>query len=146
MRIVLEVPGLPVPQGGMRAFARGNKAYVTHKNPQGLGDYRARVSEAAAKAMNGQPPTTAGVRVVVTFHMPRPKSHYGTGKNEGVRKMNAPYIHTKRPDIDKLARSFLDAITSIIVADDSQVFSLWADKVYAEATCTKAAIEFVEAA
>lgn len=35
-----------------------------------------------------------------------------------------------KPDIDKLVRSTLDALTGVLFADDSQVVKLMADKVY----------------
>lgn len=41
------------------------------------------------------------------------------------------YPHTKMPDLDKLARLVLDALTGIVYADDSQVAAIYASKVYA---------------
>ncbi len=55
------------------------------------------------------------------FRMPRPKS---TPK--------ATPAAVKRPDLDKLARAVLDAITGTVLVDDSQVVDLSASKRLAE--------------
>lgn len=124
------VPGRPVPQGGMKAFARGNRAFVTHSKPKELGDYRARVAIAAQNA--GARIIDGPVSLTVTFVMPRPKSHYGTGRNAGVIKPSAPYYVTTKPDVDKLLRSLFDALTSVAIRDDSQVVMVTMSKVYAD--------------
>ena len=72
--------------------------------------------------------------LILTFYMPRPKSHYGTGRNKDKLKDKAPYQHTQKPDIDNLTKAVMDAITVLNVwRDDSQVVSvratkLWSDK------------------
>ena len=66
--------------------------------------------------------TTDPVRVRLRFAMPRPKS---------LSRLASHRPHTKRPDVDKLARAALDALTGVIFKDDSQVFSLHAVKRYA---------------
>ncbi len=58
------------------------------------------------------------VTVALEFVLPRPKS---------APKTRTPAA-TKRPDVDKLARAILDAITGICVADDAQVTHLCAKK------------------
>lgn len=122
------MPGKPVPQGGMTAFAKGNKAFVVHKKPKELGDYRARVAVAAQHA--GAVPITGPISVVVAFTLPRPKNHFGTGRNEHVLKASAPAWPTKNPDIDKLLRSLLDALTGVCFNDDNQVVQVAVTKGY----------------
>jgi len=56
--------------------------------------------------------------LAVTFWLPRPAS---------VRR----YDPTTRPDVDKLARCVLDALTGVLYADDSHVVELYARKRYA---------------
>lgn len=50
------------------------------------------------------------VRMVFTFT--RPRSHYRTGKNAHLLRDNAPLRPTGAPDLDKLARSSCDALTT----------------------------------
>jgi Holliday junction resolvase RusA-like endonuclease len=63
----------------------------------------------------------APVAVGLRFYMPRPKS-----------KKKAVFPTTK-PDIDKLARAALDALSTVVFRDDAQVIALQARKVYADA-------------
>lgn len=128
--ISFRVPGVPVQQGSMNAFVVNGRAVVTHKSPKALKDYRARVAVAAEIA--GARCTRGPVSVRVSFYMQRPKSHFGTGRNEGVLKDSAPRYCTTTPDVDKLARSILDALTGVCFNDDSQVVELRAVRLYAD--------------
>ena len=64
---------------------------------------------------------TGWVDVSICFALPRPKSL--------AKKVT---WHLKRPDIDKLSRAALDALSGVIWRDDSQVVKLHATKYYAE--------------
>ena len=46
-------------------------------------------------------------RVDGTLHFKRPKSHF---KDSGVKRPDAPSRHTKRPDVDNLAKYVLDSL------------------------------------
>ena len=66
-----------------------------------------------------------------TFRLPRPKGHYGTGRNAGLLKPSAPWYPAGRPDLDKLLRSTLDALGEAgIWGDDAQVVTIAASKHY----------------
>ncbi len=54
--------------------------------------------------------------------MPRPVST--------PKRVTPPAV--KKPDLDKLARAILDALTHTVIADDSQVVELYAHKRLAE--------------
>lgn len=120
-RVSFWVPGSPAPQGS-KAFkgTRGGRAILVESS-RALGPWRERVALVAHQAMRdagNAGPYTGAVVVDLAFVLPRPKS--------------APKLKvvaaTKRPDLDKLARACLDAITGVIVADDSQVVGLRAAK------------------
>jgi len=64
----------------------------------------------------------------VAFIMPRPKSHYGTGKNSGAPKPSAPTYHTQKPDLDNPVKFVKDCLNGVCWRDDSQVVSLIASK------------------
>jgi crossover junction endodeoxyribonuclease RusA len=71
------------------------------------------------------------VTVSVEFLLPRPKSHL---KVSGLVKDSAPEHVTTVPDVDKLLRSTLDALTkAAVIVDDSRVVAVWAVKKYAKA-------------
>ena len=125
----LTVPGIPVPQGSSRAFIRGGRAIVTSANAR-LRPWRSTVTAAAAEAHKDAPPISGPVRVRLGFTFPRPAGHFG---KRGLRS-SAPAYPAVRPDLDKLVRAVLDALTeSGCIRDDAQVVSLFAGKVYGEA-------------
>ena len=88
------------------------------------------MSMAAKEAIQGFGPTRDAVRVYVSFVFASPNGHFGTGRNAGVLKSSAPTNKVTRPDVDKLLRAVLDAITGIVFMDDSQVVKAEASKVF----------------
>ena len=95
-----------------------------------VGPWRERV---ALAAHNAEPAMLTGaLSVTLEFYFPRPKSHYRTGRNAHLLRDAAPDYPTGKPDIDKLARAILDALTGIWWDDDSRVVSLEAVKIYVD--------------
>lgn len=114
------VPGLPQAQGNMIKGRWGG----THDTNKNLLPWReaiiARIHESG-----WQPILHGAITVTMLFVLPRPKRHYGTGRNAGIRKAAAPLLHTKAPDADKLQRSVGDALTqSGVIRDDAQI-AVW---------------------
>lgn len=138
----------------MRAFTRGNgrRVGMTHTNEQELRGFRELVAVCALDA--GARPLPGAVSLTVTFVFPRPKSHFGQGRNAGVLKDSAPRHMTKMPDVDKCVRSVSDSLIDIAFHDDSQITQVTARKVYvtpnSEGTmnfpmpCTEVAIAYLE--
>lgn len=131
--------GRPVGQGNHRQ----NRWGAAYEATKGHAAWRTELIRAATQAMNDldNPWTTLtdAVHVGVTFYGPRPASHYGTGRNAGILKADAPmYPITKDTgrglsDIDKLCRSVLDALTiANVIADDALVTDLLPRKRFAE--------------
>ena len=88
-------------------------------------------------------PVLAGpLFVEIIFWLPRPKSHYRTGKFAGELKPNAPThsVSSGSGDLDKLIRCTLDGLQAkcggTVFEDDSQVVALVAEKRYVTATST----------
>lgn len=123
------VAGTPKPQGSKRAFNRPGSKHPTMVESAGeaLKDWRASVRYTAA-AHSRQ--IKGAVDVHLTFQFVRPKSHFGSGANSAVLKPSAPLQHTKKPDIDKLTRAVLDALTNVAIEDDSSVVGLQVQKRY----------------
>lgn len=114
------VPGKPEPQGSAKAYRVGNRAVVTHDNERVM-PWRAVVA-AHLHSPGGILHPTGPVGVEITFVMPRRKAE---------PKRDKP-AHTRRPDIDKLLRAILDAMTGVVYADDSQVTHVSATKYTAD--------------
>jgi len=116
--VAFRVQGTPAPQGSKRGFVVKGRAIVTDTNPAPLRTWREDVKHAATDAMNGAMPLDGPVQVLVTFVLLKPKTV----------KRDLPHV---RPDIDKLARSTCDALTSAgVYGDDAQIVDLHVRKVY----------------
>jgi crossover junction endodeoxyribonuclease RusA len=125
------VEGKPETKGSTRAFVVGGRARITNDNPRAKG-WAALVTRAARQAMSGSAPLDGAVKVRLLFAMPRPAAHWRTrgGKPTQDAKANAPDVPTTRPDVDKLVRCALDALTGVVFRDDTQVVELYAQKFY----------------
>jgi Holliday junction resolvase RusA-like endonuclease len=78
-------------------------------------------------------PLAGAVACEITFRMPRPQGHYGTGRNAGQVRKGAPDFPASKPDLDKLCRAVLDGLTDGGAwKDDGQVVMLLAGKIYPE--------------
>jgi crossover junction endodeoxyribonuclease RusA len=128
------VRGRPVAQGNAKAFVVGKRAVVVTGAGKGpLADWRQAIAEEARQVAGSRPVLTGPVMVVARFVVQRPRSHYlpaNRRRPEPVLRLDAPKYSIAKPDADKLARALLDAITSVLIRDDSQVASLQAVKVY----------------
>ena len=125
--VTFTIDGLPVPKGRPKFSSRGGFARVY--TPKKTADYEAQVKAAAEQAMQREPLETP-VSVYLYFRLPIPQSYSKTAK-EGC--LSGFKRHTKRPDLDNLAKSVLDALNEVVWADDSQIVSLHITKVYASA-------------
>lgn len=75
-------------------------------------------------------PLEGAVEVVMFFRMPRPKSHYRSGRNAHLLRNDAPKL-PKRADVDNLAKAVLDEMHGHAFHDDAQVTALMVRKRYA---------------
>jgi Holliday junction resolvase RusA-like endonuclease len=119
------VPGVPAPQGSKVRTKWG----VREDNPA-TRPWRTSVAWEATAAMQGREPLTGPLFLAVTFFFPRPKNHFGSGRNSDVLKPSAPTFHTAKPDCDKLIRAIGDSLTGIVCRDDSQIAVVMAYKMY----------------
>jgi len=111
--VELFVPGRPAPQGSKRHVGNG----ILVESSKAVAPWRTTVAWHAAQTHTAAP-LDGPLAVHIEFVMPRPA---------GCPKRTTPPA-VKRPDIDKLARAVLDAITDVVVRDDSQIVDLHATK------------------
>lgn len=104
-------------------------AHVHHVQGAALALWRAELRNAAINA--GAEKILAPLFVTIHFGIPRPKSQTELKHGKRVPKMQYWYARpAKQPDIDKLVRAVLDALTGVCYDDDAQVVMLLATKQY----------------
>lgn len=140
--IAFTVLGRPQPAGSKRAFAVRKGGVPTGRvaitdDAKKSRPWKQEVAGAARIAFyedagHRRPSAllTGPVTVRVEFFFARPKGHYGTGRNARVVKASAPDFPAVKPDIDKLSRAVMDALTGVVWRDDAQVVTKLATKRY----------------
>jgi len=102
----------PVPQGSKRHVGRG----IMVEQSTNLKPWREAVRQEALKTNASM--ALGPVFLKLAFRFARPKSHFNA---KGQLKPSAPKHFITKPDIDKVERSTLDALTGVLFKDDSQV-------------------------
>jgi len=128
------VRGQPVPQGSVRAYVRGDRAVVTSVTTP-LALWRHAISIGALEAMAGDGPWSGPVGLALGFTFPRPASHFLPANSRRAvpeLRLGAPEYVATAPDLDKLYRAVLDALTGVLYLDDRQVVRLSGDKSYGD--------------
>ncbi len=128
--VTFTVAGLPQPKGSAKAFVplkwareavavgKAPRAVITNDNPDAA-NWQQLIASQAQGAAEGVL-FVGPVIVAVIFRLPRPAS--------APRRV---VHHLTKPDVDKLARCCLDALTGVVFADDKAVVDLRARKVFA---------------
>lgn len=124
------IHGKPVTQGSMKAIVHrhSGKAIVVQDHKSELDAWRGRIANTIRSRRDGRS-FTGPVSCELVFRLRRPAAHSGT---KGLFP-SSPVHPIVKPDIDKLARAVLDALTqSGVWRDDSQAVEVTARKVYAD--------------
>ena len=117
--------GEAAPQGSKRHVGRGIMIEASKKLPV----WREQLINDIIAAADGVV-FDSGVQVTLIFKFPRLKSHFNS---KGKLKPKSPVFKTTKPDLDKLCRAVLDAITLAgVIRDGSLCFSLEAQKMYCQ--------------
>lgn len=137
------VLGRPQPKGSKRVLPIrsrtrvGDRRIVMVDSNKNAAPWETRVGEVALRTATGG--ETAAVELLnepvaleVEFLFSRPRGHYGVGRNINRIRASAPAYLTAKPDVDKLCRCVLDALTGTLFRDDAQVVELLARKGYGE--------------
>jgi Holliday junction resolvase RusA-like endonuclease len=119
------VEGNPVGKGRPKFARRGN--FVSTYTPTKTRDYEDLIKESARKAMGSAEILETPVTVAIYITVPIPAS-YSKKRTEACLSGSERPI--KKPDIDNVAKCFLDAMNEIVYKDDTQVLTLHITKVY----------------
>jgi crossover junction endodeoxyribonuclease RusA len=114
--VYIIVYGEPVAKGSMKGFNAGGRVILTNDNVK-TKDWQTLVAYSAGQKCSEV--NTGPVDLTINFYLPRGKT------------VKRDYPITK-PDIDKLLRCILDALTGVVYVDDSQVIDVHVAKRYAE--------------
>lgn len=117
----------PATKGSSVSFMGANGKMVHKADCKGLHGWQRQI--AAAVECVVKTPSTQPVRLDLEFRFHRPKAHFINGDGQRL-KPDATATHTSKPDVDKLIRAVLDGLTGALYADDNQVVSVNAEKVY----------------
>ncbi len=132
------VAGIPAPGGSKKGFAfrrKDGKLGVNMMPSNRLtAPWMAIVTNVAAEAVKRVQSweMDGAFSLVVKYHLPRPKTHYRTGKNAKLLKGSAPARHLQRPDRGKLDRALEDALTGVAYLDDRFVYRIDSEKVWCD--------------
>jgi Holliday junction resolvase RusA-like endonuclease len=137
--IELSIIGTPQPAGSKRGFRVGKGVRVVDANPKSA-TWKREVLYQSGKQYNG-PLLRGPLQVRMVFTRPRPKGHFGTGRNAERLKPSAPQYPTGVPDVLKLTRGVEDALTGVVWYDDAQIVSESISKVYGEPEGVQIVIE-----
>lgn len=120
----MRVFGIPAPQGSKRGYVNKKTGKVmVVENSKAVGPWRQNVTQAAGQARMGKDVSClqGPIGVTIFFWLPRPRT--------APKSRTHP---TVAPDLDKLVRSTLDALTDAgVYVDDAQVCGLQVWKRYA---------------
>jgi crossover junction endodeoxyribonuclease RusA len=135
--MTFEVSGTALTQGSHRIgwTKRGRAVVVPDGGQRRLQVYREQIRVAARLAMGQHPshfPVDGPIWLSIDFVRKAPKR----GARQG-------YAAT-RPDIDKLARAVLDALTGVLYHDDAQVVDLHLSKIWAPDPRTLIRFELIQ--
>ena len=125
--VMYTVYGEPVGKGRPRFARRGN--FVSTYSPQKTKTYEDEIKMMAKAAMGSSEALDTPVTVAIYIRVGIPASFSKQKRKDALEGILKP---TKKPDIDNIAKCFLDGMNDIVYLDDKQVVNLHVTKVYAE--------------
>jgi Holliday junction resolvase RusA-like endonuclease len=123
--VTVIIDGQPVAKGRPRMTQRG---FVY--TPAATRKFEAHGRLSAQLAMNGRPPIDVPVRIELLVELPIPK---GWSRRKTADAITGHIRPTSRPDVDNYLKAILDAVNSIVIADDAQVVEVYARKKFSVA-------------
>lgn len=125
--LTFTVYGAAQPAGSKKAVPMGGRWGVIDDNKKGR-PWKNQVAQQAGLAMAGRELFRGPISLTLTFHVRRPKGHFG---KRGLLP-SAPLFPTVKPDVLKLARAVEDALSGVVYNDDAQIVTEVLMKRYGE--------------
>lgn len=124
---------MPVAKGSMRAFVAKGRAIVTDSKTGELRAFERDVRQIVGREMDRLAlpcATEQPFEILLCYYMPRSSGDFD--KHGGVRGAArcSPWV---KPDLDKLERATLDALSGLVYDDDSRVVRVVKEKRFANA-------------
>jgi Holliday junction resolvase RusA-like endonuclease len=119
--IIFSVEGDPVGKQRPR-FTKTGRTYT----PKKTSDYEGMIADKAMVAMGPSTPLETPVAVYIYINHAIPSSYSKKRKEACLNRFERP----KKPDLDNVAKAYLDAMNGIVYKDDVQVVSLHVTKRY----------------
>jgi Holliday junction resolvase RusA-like endonuclease len=127
MQIMFTVPGQPHGKGRPRFARRGN--FVATYTDAKTSSYEDQIRFYALQAMGSSEPLKTALEAFIYVRLPVPQSY---PKKRAEACLSGFEWPCKKPDLDNVVKSFMDAMNCIVYGDDSQVVEIHTTKVYAE--------------
>ena len=127
MQIHFQVEGDPKGKGRPR-FSRVGSFTKVYTDKQTL-SYEAMIAFFAKQAMGVTDLLETPVSVFLYVRLPVPQSYTKKRREACLRGTEKP---CKKPDIDNIAKTYLDAMNGVIFVDDTQVVDLHVKKLYSD--------------
>ncbi len=119
------VPGEPHGKGRPRFVRATGRTYTDRKTAS----YENLVRVAFDSAFPDWVPSEGSIELHLYFYFAPPKSWSKKKKEEALSKR---LKKTSKPDLDNIEKAVCDALNGVAWADDSQIFSKWSVKEWAE--------------
>lgn len=134
MKNTIWIPGVPQGQPRPSVAVRGGFAKVYYRDTKDKAHSRwCKAIESAVwehMRTNASRVIDVPVRLQIAFIMPRPKGHYGSGKNAGqVKGTHSDRRHASTPDLDNMEKMLIDSMKALWV-NDSLVWAKTSTKRY----------------
>jgi Holliday junction resolvase RusA-like endonuclease len=120
-QLIFSVEGDPVGKQRPR-FTKTGRTYTPKKTT----DYESQIKAQALSAMGPAEPLETPVAVYIYINHAIPSSYSKKRKEACLNRLERP----KKPDLDNVAKAYLDAMNGIVYRDDVQVVSLHVTKRY----------------
>lgn len=115
------------PQGkGRPRFSKVGK-FTKVYTPEKTKIYESLIRDAATSAMGPMEPLETAVSVHLYLYFSVPASYSKKRKEDCLTGVERP---TKKPDVDNVAKAYLDAMNGVVYKDDAQIVYLTVSKHY----------------
>jgi Holliday junction resolvase RusA-like endonuclease len=125
MQVCFTVEGEPKGKG--RPRFRRTKNFVQTYTDAKTKSYEQQIKDAATRAMGESGPLETPLSVFLYVRFSVPKSY---SKQRTKDCLSGKEKHTKKPDVDNVAKQILDSMNNVVYKDDVQVIFLNVKKLY----------------